>query len=1017
MAREDFINNQAKFLSTNENSGNHIFDVDVSSNIVGLGSLLSVNVNSTKTDTPQIISDPSNEVLIVGEPSPPDLRASTAYFSYGKAPIPGFDEFYYSKAADVDSGETPDLDMSGVIDLMNGGNANLVMIYPDSGGNGRISIDHDKIWEDFNLLDVVNSEGDVINPGYDPDDGSTWAIPFQQRFPQMDPDDYVSAVQFFLEDEFGNKRLEDAAGKAFCFDWEKQTLAVQRLGSIFWNDTSNPKFRDALIELRNQQKAIWDALKVAFPDSFFGMYGGTVDIGQFELNWDGSAFVSGAATRIRWFALLDQSQKDILAQNFKDALAGTEVPWDYVTKVCYDSFAPDSFQLHDERPAKDSTALKPPYKKVLFDWAFGIMKSELTVPCLAVVSPSNIAVFDLGTDPNSQNPLPVPWPDGKYNSSDPYEWANPTTWIEQTIDMIREADGYLIWDGLRIDQTRQFSTNYANWANVVSDGKASQMNEWWNLMEDLEEKYGTLTTIADEFNIPVPTNAETWFNLDRDTLRRTDFYRNAMSKDVIADLESTLIPLIESWRTTRIVPFMIRDQIITGIPNVGETLTIAPAVGDYDRDDVVYAWSLGTNAEIIGDDSTLVIPQNALNTIVKCNITYTRNGDLLQEVDAETGIILLAGSRIVNSEEWELSVEDQAIFTTVPNANPIRIVLSAGQETFSIGFAGSVLSDINVEVDDEVIFTVNEVDTDPTTIQSIDENGGVTINLSSTGNFATAIANGAVGEEISFIVRTPVSEPVSTVSRITDDVPAADTVDGVGTFGVWELSVEDQAIFTTFPTEEPISNIGLSAGQQTFSISFAGSVLSDINVEVGDKFAFVVNGVVTSPTTIDSIIPAPAGSGDSVSINLINTEDFATAIATGEVGEVISIVEGRVGTLSHFQPNVFSQLTIEPSGWLTFTDNEPFVSGEVANIQPSPAPFVIGIPDSTINSDTPTIKSSINTDSLFTFTIKRSDGSEITVQARPSEVNANSVVFIRDRLIERLMDTNNTEVISITFTN
>lgn len=596
---------------------------------LGIDSLLSVNVNANKTDTPEIHSDQSNEVLIVGDPPAPNLPVSTAYFSYGKAPVPGLDEFYYSKAADVINGETPDLDMSGVINLINGGNANLTMIYPDSGGNGKISLGPDKIWKDFNLLDIVNSEGEVTNPGYDPDDGSTWAIPNVQRFPQMDPADYVAAVQFFLDEG----KIADAAGEAFCFDWEKNTLTVQRLGSIFWNDTSNPKFREALTELRNQEKVICDALKAAFPDSYFGKYGGTVDVGQFELKWDGSAFVSEADTKIRWFALLDQSQKDILAQNFKDALAGTETPWDYVTKVCYDGFAPDSFRLHAERPAKDATALKPPYKKVLFDWAFGIMKSELNVPCLAVISPSNIAVFDLGTNPDNSNPPEIPWPDGKYNSSDPYEWATPTTWIEQTIDMIREADGYLIWDGLRIDQTRQFSTNYANWedaANTPAGNVQPILNKWWNLMEDLEEKYGTLTTIANEFNIPVPTNAETWFNLDRDTIRRTDFFRNAMSKDVIADLESTLIPLIEEWRTTRIVPYMERTApVINGLPFAGQTLSlVTDFVGDATAE---YQWQQIGKVDVLSTDANYVVQESDIGANIQCRVRFVRDGEQIAD--------------------------------------------------------------------------------------------------------------------------------------------------------------------------------------------------------------------------------------------------------------------------------------------------------------------------------------------------------------------------------------------------
>ena len=65
----------------------------------------------------------------------------------------------------------------------------------------------------------------------------------------------------------------------------------------------------------------------------------------------------------------------MLTQNFKDALAGTEQPWDYVTRVCYDAFAPDSIQQFIDDPAGDGTALKPPYRKDslrLVVWSYAV---------------------------------------------------------------------------------------------------------------------------------------------------------------------------------------------------------------------------------------------------------------------------------------------------------------------------------------------------------------------------------------------------------------------------------------------------------------------------------------------------------------------------------------------------------------------------------------------------------------------------------------------------------------------
>jgi len=536
---------------------------------------------------------------------------STAYFSFGKAPVAGLDEFYYSKAADVANGETPDLGMDGVINLMNGGNASLTMIYPDSGASGTISTSADKIWTNFNMRDILDSNGNITDFGYDPRDNSTWVSP-TQKFPQLDPAEYVAAVQFYLD----SGKLADAAGTAFCFDWESQWLTTQRLGSIFWNDTANPKFREALIELRSQQKSVYDALKVAFPDSYFGMYGGTADIGQSDLKWDGSAFVEGS-TNIRWFALCDATQEAVLTQNFKDALAGTEQPWDYVTRVCYDAFAPDSIQQFIDNPASDGTALKPPYRKALYDWSFGLMKSELSVDCLAIISPSNIAQNSFGTT---------------FNDLNPYEWATPVTWVAQTIDFISEADGYLIWDSLRVDQTRQFMVNYTNWADIVARDVANnntklqdQLNKWYNLLLDLEEKYGTLTTIANELGIAFPATAENWFDLDRPTQRGVDFVRNAIGKDIVADLESTLIPLIEEWRVGRYVPFVERNApVITGTADVAQIVgVVTDFVGDAD---VTYKWMYASSSTELGSGPSYIILDSDRGETIRCRVRFSRDG-------------------------------------------------------------------------------------------------------------------------------------------------------------------------------------------------------------------------------------------------------------------------------------------------------------------------------------------------------------------------------------------------------
>ena len=558
-------------------------------------------VNTDDKLTEVISYELSQGASTIAASTSPIFPVSTAYFSYGKAPVAGLNEFYWSKAADVAAGETPDLDMSGVIGLMNGGNANLTMIYPDSGANSTISTTSDKIWKAFDV--------------------TTWNG--TDALPQMDPAEYVASVQYFLDEG----RVADAAGEAFCFDWELGTLNTAALGSIYWNTASQPRFQAALIELRSQQKDIYDALKLAFPDSYFGMYGGTIDIGQNQMRWDGTEFVYSETGKIRWYSLLNATQEAVITQNFTDALAGTEQPWDYVTKVCYDPFAPDSYQRLIDEPASDGTAVKPTYIKELNDWSMGLMKSELTVDCLAIISPSNIAIFDYGTT---------------FNDLEPYEWATPSTWVEQTIAQITAADGYLIWDGLRIDQTRQFMVNYANWAAIVAADDAvietpvdktplqDQMNKWFNLLQDLEDKYGSLTTIANQFSISVPASAEDWFNLDRTTVRNTDFVRNELSKHVIADLESTLIPLIETWRTTGVVPFAQRSaSTISGTADIGQTLT---AVTDFVGTGTVdYRWRNSSGNTNLSTASTYTVQPSDVGETIECRIRVRDQDSVIQE--------------------------------------------------------------------------------------------------------------------------------------------------------------------------------------------------------------------------------------------------------------------------------------------------------------------------------------------------------------------------------------------------
>tara|TARA_B100001059_G_scaffold84913_1_gene82912 strand:+ start:682 stop:4296 length:3615 start_codon:yes stop_codon:yes gene_type:complete len=1204
MAREDFnIVGRRKLRLFPLDSPSTSPTISSTTDNVGLGSLLSVTTKANRSGDE--ISQTSNDVEIVSPPLA-STSASTVYHSqmqsdrartindpnlssfnsgFDEQLEPGIGAYYHQDFVEFQNGDAPDYLKPEIVAAYDADFPNMIMTFPDNGGyRNEISTNIENCWRDFNVDAWVEQQETNIPAG----EGGTFL-----NLPVLITEEFVNMVRSHI-DRYGLTLSENpiTLGSleriSFCFDWERGVHTTLRRGSMHWfddNEDDTNFYKQAYIELRRQQALIYDACKAQFPQIFFGTYGGTVDLGQSEILWndttkriDKNIPRSGpipntgeVRKKIRWFGLLTEEDlldryqlaagtaEEIIAEierNYLASVTEVNIPWDYVSRTCFDPFAPNSRELFEEfrfAPGIDKTGLNPNILERTNDFCFSVLQTAFPdIPVLGFISPSNIARFSLGHDSE----------DTFINTEKHHYWADKTTWVDQQLQMIKNADGYVMSDDLRADQYRQLTINFSDWQHVIdlsaTPGQpdfVARYNDWWLVIKDLHERFGILDELKDEFNLSsIPTSAEEWFNLPRgasatfpnevNNIRNTYFTRNLLARDIQIDLRDNLIPLAEEWRKTKIVPFTTPDQIITGTLNVGETLTIGTAVGNYDRDNVDYAWSLATDATIIGTESTLVIPENALNTTVKCNITYRRDGDPLQSVESETDVILPAGSSIVDFGQWELTVQDQAIFTKEPTQEPIRIGLSAGQQTFSIGFAGSLLSDIEVQVGNKVIFTVNGVETDPTTIESIVQNQSptsVTINLSSTGDFATAIATGAIGEKISFTVEIPEPEPVSS---IFNDF-------GNDTIGQWELAVQDQAIFTTKPTEGPIVTPLMSVGKQTFSIGLAGSVLSDIEVQEGDEVIFTVNGVVTTPTTIDSIVEIPSPIG--VTINLSNISDFLDKIVTGAIGEEISIVvetpepvsvsritddvpdangfvgiwelsvqdqaiftdvppadpitftfsfgmstfqislvgsvlsdisvevgdeviftvDGDVtspttiesidhqivngtdvvsivlnnisnflgeilsgaigeeisvvvqppppliaGTLTHPAPTFFSSLALEPSGWSTFTDNPfPQQASAASNNGIQPTIFVVNIPNEDVADTSPTIKSSIDTDSLFNFTIKNVNGEDLpTIKAKPSFIDNNAVRFDNVNLITALMNTNNIEVTSITFT-
>ena len=66
MADQDFKTHLPQFIKTNENTTSHIFDVDMFSTIVDVGSQLKVDVEAVNPLTNDQLNQSSNDVVIVG---------------------------------------------------------------------------------------------------------------------------------------------------------------------------------------------------------------------------------------------------------------------------------------------------------------------------------------------------------------------------------------------------------------------------------------------------------------------------------------------------------------------------------------------------------------------------------------------------------------------------------------------------------------------------------------------------------------------------------------------------------------------------------------------------------------------------------------------------------------------------------------------------------------------------------------------------------------------------------------
>ena len=345
-----------------------------------------------------------------------------ALYSLGTSDVIAND-VYYRLPLSAEGAAAPDYVMSEALAVM-GGNTKLLTLYPDSPASGVTPS-----WKNFSLFLW---------------DGVT-------ALPVMDVQEYADMV----ENAISTGQIDSAEGVTFMIDWEAGTINTQRDAMLYWNDTAQPQFRVALTELRSQLQAIYDKLKTDYPDSYFGMYGGVFDFPNGHLRFDGSGELSrtGSTSRGR---LGNCSKAEIakVTAAHTAAHAATAMTWDYNSAIAYDYFGVNGKAIEAATTYSSAESLRPSYRKIDLNWSFNIMKElQPEVPALAIISPSNVAAsFDSN----------VPDPTNRYG------WASSADWVDLTIDPIREADGYIIWDGLRIDQQKNFLERYNDWNQAVS---------------------------------------------------------------------------------------------------------------------------------------------------------------------------------------------------------------------------------------------------------------------------------------------------------------------------------------------------------------------------------------------------------------------------------------------------------------------------------------------------------------------------------------------------------------------
>lgn len=529
-----------------------------------------------------------------------------ALWSVGTSPT-NQNEPYYRTNND----EGADNVMQAALDLVPG-DPRLLTLYPD-GANTM-----DSPWQNFALTGASAWDGDPTT------------------LPQIDPAGYVTAVQ----DAFDSGYLTGTPdGLTVLLDWEFGTTNTQKIATTYWNDEDNPQFKVACIELRRQLGVVYDTLKAAFPNTFFGQYGATCDYPsgnlrfktQADLDQDGSGTLdtlsfTGANSRgVR--QACSPSQLAQIDQNALDAMAATRMPWDYTSLVCYDIFGGDALAREAAAEAGDKnnnppdgyqflSTNRPQYRIDNSAWSFDKLKTQYPdIPALGIISPSNVAA--------------------EYNfweaCDNVYGWAKPYDFVDVTIDVIKESDGYIIWDNLLMDQEKHYLENYDDWANVGTANQQTERIDDWSMMTSMEDRFGYLTAFKALFpaSIPgrIPTTPQEWFDETDRAERSSAASKNLFVKFISESWRDEMIPMLEFWRSTGRLPYAERNApSIVGTVQVGSTLA---AVTDFAGEGctIFYRWRNSSSTTNLSTASTYTVQASDVGTEIECRVQIRDNTD------------------------------------------------------------------------------------------------------------------------------------------------------------------------------------------------------------------------------------------------------------------------------------------------------------------------------------------------------------------------------------------------------